>query len=68
MYTKCDGTGKRSFPTKGDALAAKNSRQIYVDGKRMKRRVGSGKECRAYSCDLCGGWHLSSMAYFPNKK
>lgn len=66
--TKCSATGKTGFETKGDAqetmMNIKNSSNFYrYEGgtrKRVKRRQGKPEQKRAYLCEHCQMWHLTS--------
>lgn len=60
------------FPTMGEAKKAKNSKHMtYLDNngkpRRMKHRSGSKKEVRAYFCDVCQAYHLTSLPYFKKE-
>lgn len=48
---------KRRFETEHDA-------RVELVGAVIARNRGKGKrkECRVYSCDRCGGFHLTSLA------
>ncbi|GAB3622644.1 hypothetical protein GCM10027418_07260 [Mariniluteicoccus endophyticus] len=57
----CAATGKRRFRDHREAVAAlwaaANSRQTALEfGLHTNRR-----ERRAYACETCRGWHLTSM-------
>ena len=51
------------FPTKGEANEVLNRPKniIIRDGKRVKRGINKREEKRAYLCDACDKWHLTSM-------
>lgn len=51
------------FLTKGEANEVlKNPKNIiFRDGKRVKRGIKKREEKRAYLCDACQCWHLTSM-------
>lgn len=56
----CPDTGKRRFRDHVQAVralhaAANSRRSAALDGVQTVRR-----ERRAYCCDACGGWHLTS--------
>lgn len=56
---RCWQTSKVVFATKGDALEV-----IKMPGKRGKSgRKRKKRETRTYSCEFCGGWHLTSQEY-----
>lgn len=54
-YTICHVTGKRRYPTRGEA---------YREYLRMRAlpetKCGKPPE-DFYPCDACGGWHLTSQ-------
>jgi hypothetical protein len=43
--------GKRRYRSRGEALRVRNRRQ----------RCGATKQLRAYQCDFCHRWHLTSQ-------
>lgn len=45
--------GKHRYPSKKDALTAKNAA--------LKRRHNRPKQLRAYPCPQCRGWHLTHL-------
>lgn len=47
----CAQTGKRSWHSQADALEAAAS---------LARAAGGSKPIRAYLCNFCGCWHLTS--------
>jgi len=47
---RCKATGKVAFRDEDDADAALEA-----------RKDGARGETRAYPCDHCGGWHLTSQ-------
>jgi hypothetical protein len=57
---RCRPSGKRRFRDKLEATKALHrattSRHIAEMGETNSRR----RECRAYWCDGCAGWHLTS--------
>lgn len=69
-YEVCPATGKRKFESIGDAKAVLNRPDIpkYSNGKRVKRRMSKRKETRAYHCDDCGCFHLTSKAHYKKSK
>jgi hypothetical protein len=53
-YPKCKSTGKVRFPTQIDAMMRAS---LWI----MRAGMGFDKRrMRAYKCDMCGGWHLTS--------
>ena len=69
VKTKCSATGKIGFETKGDAqetmMNIKNSSNFYrydtnSQKRRVKRRQGKPEQKRAYLCEHCDMWHLTS--------
>lgn len=65
----CD---KRTYESFGEAQEmlnkARNFQTRKVDGRRMKRRQPPYKPKRAYKCDLCGLYHLTSMTGWKKQK
>lgn len=51
-YPKCNSTGKVRFPSSEDAMSV----------VRAKTRNAKRKESRAYYCEFCDGFHLTSIA------
>lgn len=41
---------------------------VTIEGRRVKRRMKKRKEKRAFYCDHCNSWHLTSKKYYSNKK
>lgn len=66
----CKTTGKKMFPTLGDAKSVLKKPIISptYDGKRVKRRMNKRKEIRAYLCDDCLCYHLTSKNHFVKTK
>ncbi len=65
---KCDATGKRRYPTPGDAKRTIESKtHINRAKKRNKKGVGKSGLKRYYHCPHCKGYHLTSWEYKPVK-
>jgi hypothetical protein len=61
-FEKCVQTGKLCFPTKGDALIVIRKPNIRsANSKKRKKR-----EKRAYLCEYCNFYHLTSAEYFKD--
>ena len=63
---KCPAEGKVRFATKKEALAKiHRTKDIYSfrTGQRVNRLRRKRKEKRAYYCQHCEGWHLTSLDY-----
>lgn len=65
-YQYCKITGKKMFPTVGDAKSVLTKPKIapVYNGKRVKRRMNKRKEVRTYFCTECGTYHLTSKKKF----
>lgn len=66
----CNKTGKKMFPTIGDAknVLTKPGNAPKYDGKRVKRRMNKRKETRAYYCDHCSNYHLTSKVHYKQTR
>lgn len=61
---KCNATGKRRYPTPGDAKNAIQKLQAFNRSKnRSKKAAGKSSLKRYYQCHLCKGFHLTSSEY-----
>lgn len=68
MRERCSATGKIMFETKGEAnesmvaIKSGQNHMRYVGStlKRIKRRQGKTSQKRAYLCEHCDNWHLTS--------
>lgn len=61
---KCNATGKKRYPTPGDAkrtLLSKLAHNKYK--KRSKKAAGKSSLKRYYHCSYCKGFHLTSANY-----
>lgn len=71
MKTKCNATGKYSFPSHAEAreaLCSLNNRYTRIDritGKRIKHHMGKGEQKRVYYCSFCRGYHLTHWDRYP---
>jgi hypothetical protein len=66
---KCDATGKRRYPTPGDAkktLLSKLAHNKYKN--RSKKAAGKSSMKRYYYCSHCKGFHLTSADYINKNK
>lgn len=70
QYERCSYTGKRMIATQAEAKAflTKPKVPVSADGRRVKRRMQKRKEKRAFYCDHCEHWHLTSKKHFDRKK
>jgi hypothetical protein len=63
---RCKTTGKVRLADPGEAKEAivtiKSTGRFYdhIQRKRINRRAGKPGQCRAYYCEHCHGWHLTS--------
>ncbi len=64
---RCSQTGKVCFATKGEALFVLKTphKRPNVNGSK-KGRLRKKREKRAYLCEHCDTWHLTSQEYFKN--
>lgn len=61
---KCSATGKRRYPTSGDAKRTIESKlSINRSKNRSKKSVGKSTLKRYYRCTHCKGYHLTSWDY-----
>ena len=65
---KCNATGKKRYPTPGDAKRAIEIK-THINRSRMKNKKGVGKSGlkRCYHCHHCKGYHITSWEYKPVK-
>ena len=57
----CDRTGKRRYRERKDAKAELERAWHLRAHAELDNRQSSLTVCRAYRCDLCDGWHLTSL-------
>lgn len=61
---RCQATGKRRYPTPGDAKASIQTKMCANRSKgRRKKAVGKSTLKRHYYCPHCKGFHLTSSEY-----
>lgn len=66
-YPVCSESGKKRYRTRRDA------KNVVIEAKFHMRRAARWeltshrRECRAYACSACGGWHTTSRPYPPQQ-
>jgi hypothetical protein len=64
--TRCPQGGKRRFRDHVEAIDALHSAVSARQSAAMNGFVSARRECRAYLCPSCRGWHLTSSATSAN--
>ena len=68
---RCEATKKVMFLTQTDAKSSihKNKEiRSRKSGQRVNRLRRKRKETRAYHCEYCGCWHLTSQSFQERKR
>ena len=61
QWPLCDSTGKRRYRERKDAKAELERARHLRAHAELDNRQSLLTVCRAYRCDLCDGWHLTSL-------
>lgn len=69
-FKYCSTAGKLMFPSIGEAkgVLTKPGNAPHFDGKRVKRRMNKRNETRAYFCEHCRHYHLTSSVHYKKKR
>ncbi len=57
-------SGKPRYRDHGEAITALHSTKLAAERAIALTGSTKRKECRAYHCPNCSGWHLSSKSYW----
>lgn len=65
-HRSCDVTGKQRYRQQHDAQLALRNASRYRSTLAAAGQTSNWTVVRAYQCDHCNGWHLTSMFHEPN--